>query len=208
MHLNYVLISDGSSDEALLPILENAMKLNSKFKSFQGRRADFSRYNKPVKKLEDKIDCAVDLYDPDVLFIHRDAENQPIDHRSNEIEIALSKSKILKSSRLTYVTVIPVRMTEAWLLIDVNAIKCASGNPNSEFLCILPPPWKLENEPDPKLLLEKLIKDSSCLNKRRLKKLNIRHAIQLVPRYINDFSSLKELPSYKFLIKQIVEKLN
>jgi hypothetical protein len=207
MHLNFVLLSDGSSDQALIPILEDALYKYSVFNSIQGQRADLSRYNRPLRRLEEKIDCAVDLYNPDVIFIHRDAEKKSLQDRVNEIDHALSRCKIFGLDGRDHVKVIPIRMTEAWLLIDEMAIKKAAGNPTFKERLNLPKRRALENIPNPKSTLTDLIKKASNLHGRRLKKLNLGHCIQLIPRYIEDFTPLSGLPSYKFLLGQINDKL-
>jgi len=208
MHLNYILLSDGSSDGALIPIIEDALLKTSKYSSFYGRRADLSRYPTSIDKLEDKIDLTLEFYNPDVIFIHRDAERELLDKRIIEIENGIKKSTLQKTYFIPELKIIPIRMTEAWLLIDENAIKFACGNPHSKVKLSLPRCKDLEHIPNPKKTLEDLIIKGSELSKRRLKKLNVRHAIQLVPRYIEDFSPLTILSSYQYFLQQIKEKLN
>ncbi|MBN1199575.1 MAG: DUF4276 family protein [Bacteroidales bacterium] len=207
MDLQYILISDGTSDSALLPIIDDALMKYSKYKSPQGKRADLSRYNRPTRFLHEKIDCAVDLYNPDLIFIHRDAEREPLQKRVQEIERALDKCNSVGWKDRNHVKLIPVRMTEAWLLLDQSAIKSAAGNPGSKSKLELPRKGVLEDLSNPKKLLQDLIKEASNLSGRRLKKLDVGHCIQLIPHFMEDFSPLFELPSYNFFIHQINDNL-
>lgn len=207
MDLNYILLSDGTSDKALIPIIDDAILKFSGFRSPQGKRADLSRYSRPLKRLCDKIDCAIDLYNPDIIFIHRDAEKESIQRRVIEIDRHCIKSKLVNTRQWNHIKVIPVRMTEAWLMIDEAAVKSAAGNPNFNGKLNIPPIKKLESLPDPKQLLKEAIKTASCLNGRGLKKLDIGHCIQLIPEFIKDFYPLVELKSYQFFTKQIIEHL-
>lgn len=208
MKLNYILLSDGTSDRALIPIIDDALKKFSRFRYPKGTRADLSRYPRPAKRLFEKIEIAQDLYNPEIIFIHRDAEKEPIEKRIEEIDLNWNKCKINRSGSLSHVKVIPVRMTEAWLLIDEQAVKFAAGNPNFTGKLALPPIHKLEYLPDPKMTLTEAIKTASCLSGRGLKKLDTGHCIQLIPQYINDFDPLMALKSYQFLKSEIEEKLS
>ena len=89
MQLNYVLISDGTSDRALIPIINFTLKKYHDSISFSGVRADFSRLLKEPKKLTEKIEAAIDLFEPTIVFVHRDAENEKISLRENEIGTAI-----------------------------------------------------------------------------------------------------------------------
>jgi Domain of unknown function (DUF4276) len=185
MDVNYVLISDGTSDRALIPVIDFTLKTYHADILFKGQRADFSRLLKKPKDLSEKILCAIDLFDSSILFVHRDSENEKPSIRDKEIENAI-EAVAKKINEKKFVKVIPVRMTEAWLLINEKAIRKASGNPK-----------------DPKNVLESLIKESSQLSSRRLKSLNLRMCIQLVSQHIDDFTPLRDLSSYNHFEEQV-----
>ncbi len=106
------------------------------------------------------------------------------------------------------ICVVPVRMTEAWLLIDEPAIKTASGNPNSDENLDMPDLKKLESEKNPKKTLHDLIKMASKLKGRNLDKLNIHQAVHRVAENINDFSPLKNLSAFQELENEVSGNLN
>jgi len=97
-----------------------------------GTWADLRRLPSPPKDLRGRIDAALDLYPCDLLFIHRDAEGVPLDQRVAEIEDAVVG---LPAPR---VPVVPVRMQEAWLLIDEPALRRAAGNPHGGVSLAMP----------------------------------------------------------------------
>ncbi len=200
--MKYVLISDGSSDRVLLNIINYTLKSFTN-KNFEGQRAEFGFLKEKVKNLERKIFYAIDLYEPDIIFIHRDAEKQSLQSRDSEIDKELSKAEAYIKKQKQFAKIIPVRMTEAWLMIDERAIRAAAGNPNGKKQIHLPRIKNLEDIPEPKDELEKLLQIASGLSGRRLRDLNTRHAIQLIPEYIDDFSALEELPSYQHFKNQI-----
>jgi hypothetical protein len=84
----------------------------------------------------------------DVLVVHRDAEAQTVDHRLAEIQAALEDVAL----QWYLIPVIPVRMTEAWLLLDESAIRVVAGRPTGIDPLNLPSVWSVESEPDPKFL--------------------------------------------------------
>ncbi|MFO7655742.1 MAG: hypothetical protein R6W78_01635 [Bacteroidales bacterium] len=206
--MRYILISDGSSDKALLPIIDFLLKSIVPDEDIIGERADLARLPKPPKRLEEKILTALELYEPDYIFIHRDAEKMLLSERDNEIEIAIQKVRAKTAATNPFFKLIPIKMTEAWLLIDEKAIKHASGNPNSRIRLDMPSIKNLEKISNPKRILEQLIKSASGLSGRRLQSLNLRMHIQLVSMYIDDFSVLEGLVAYKHFKTQVIRCFN
>lgn len=200
--MKYILISDGSSDRVLLNIINYTLKIYSE-RYFEGQRAELGFLAEKVKSLEQKIFHAIDLYEPDIIFIHRDAEKQTLESREVEITEAINKLQNIVYQNKLFVKIIPVRMTESWLMIEEKAIRKAAGNPNGKIPLNLPKIKNLESLPDPKATLEDLLKSASSLSGRRLRDLNTRHSIQLIPEFIEDFSPLEQIPSYQHFKKQI-----
>lgn len=62
------------------------------------------------------------LFPSEILFIHRDAEREDPVKRIEEIESALDQVDVNMRFRHN-IPVIPVRMSEAWLLISERAIR-------------------------------------------------------------------------------------
>lgn len=199
----YVLVSDGSSDRALINLINNCLEAQFDIR-FEGVRAELGIIlRKKTNSLAEKISTAIEWYEPDFVVIHRDAENQSVAKRVQEIEQAIGE---LNNQKLDFAKIIPIKMTEAWLLIDELAIRKASGNPNGKMPLQLPTLDKLETIPDPKDYLQKLIKQASGLSGRRLRDLNVSQSIQLIPEYITNFDALDVLNSYQHF-KEEVKKL-
>ncbi|MCB9294649.1 MAG: hypothetical protein H6559_16240 [Lewinellaceae bacterium] len=169
--------------------------------------ADLKPISKGNEKLAERICKAVDLFPCDVLFIHRDAEKESIESRENEIRHAIDNAEC---ELPVCIPVTPIKMSEAWILIDIESIRIASGNPNGKDVLKLPAIDKLEKIPDPKKDLIELIKKASGLNKRRLKGFNPRKAMHRLAEVIEDYSRLRRLDSFKKLeegIDKIIENL-
>ena len=147
------------------------------------------------KSLSEKIRLGVEFFPCDLLFVHRDAEKLPRVDRVGEIERALTDSPA--STGVPAVCVVPVRMTEAWLLFDEDAIRSAANNSNGKTSLVLPRPALTEQETDPKRVLYKAIQDASELNARRRQKLNLSHCARRVSTLIEDFSPLRALPAFR-----------
>jgi hypothetical protein len=128
--LRYTLLTDGSSDRALIPILNWLLQQYLPDYEIQSEWADLSRLpvTPPHKDLSQRIKLAIELYPCDLLFIHRDAEGFTLEHRVQEIEAGLRN---LAKLQVLTVKIIPIRMTEAWLLFNENAIRIAASNPSS-----------------------------------------------------------------------------
>ena len=202
--LRYTLICDGSRDRCLCSVIEwtltNVPMAESI--SFEGSVADFRGLPSPPACLADKIIYSLDLFPCDVLFVHRDAEREPLAVRVEEIDKA-----VRQTTSKYHVPIVPVRMTEAWLLADESAIRCASGNPNGTKQLTMPRLDKLENIPDPKKKLHDLLEIASDKRGRRLEQFrrDINERVQRVANLTSDFSSLRKLSAFRIFEKTTSE---
>jgi len=201
--LNYTLIADGSSDKALMNIIKWSLDDSYSILPNRGTFADFRNIPNPPKNLMDKAKLAIRYFPFDILFVHRDAEKTDfriIRQRVEEIRRDLEPDLSGKT-----VCVIPVKMMETWLLIEVEAIKKAAGNRNYSKLIDLPPIKRLENENQPKEKLHHILREVSGLKGRNLKKFNPEAAVHLVAENIKDFSPLRNLEAFRaFEAEQIM----
>lgn len=197
--ITYTLLSDGSSDRALMPILTWALHQKLPGCGVIPRWADLRTLHRPPKCLRERIKTAVELYPCDILFIHRDSESAPRCRRIAEIERALQAAAIPTAQRPC--PVVPVRMQEAWLLFCESAIRWASGNPNGRMA--LQVSQNYETIPHPKRELHRLLKEASGLRGRRLKALNVQELVHRVAQLIDDFSPLRGLSAFQALEQDI-----
>ena len=195
--LRFTLLSDGSSDRALIPVLRWVLRAQGVNTAIQAEWADLRRLPDPPKLLADKVLSAIELYPCDLLFIHRDAERNARDSRIEEIENALTETRV--RDKIAVVSVVPIRMHEAWLLFDESAIRRAAGNPNGTQLLNLPRIQVVERVPDPKEDLYDLLRQASGLSGRRLRAFReSKHAAD-VSSFINDFSLLRTVSAFRHL---------
>ncbi len=68
------------------------------------------------------------------------------------------------------VPIVPVQMTEAWLLLDETDIRFVAGRPSGTNPLDLPAIAGVESVPDPKSVLRQALKNASGLSGRRLRK--------------------------------------
>lgn len=160
--------------------------------------ADLSRLLKPPKlwDLEGRITAALGMSECDVLFVHRDAERITWGERKAEIEVAWERL-IGRYTAQTLVCIVPVRMTEAWLMFDEQAIRKAARNPNGSMPIRLPSATRIDRLPDPKEELKTLLRIASGLRRRDLSRFADSQAVHLVAQYTNDFSFLRQLEAFR-----------
>jgi hypothetical protein len=193
--VHYLLITDGSSDRVLQVILEKTIHSLDPTVRVEGELVDRRLLElKKAKSLADRIRFALELYEtPDILFVHRDAERVAVSERAEEIKDAVNSL----ASDQRCVPVVPVRMQEAWLLVDETAIRAGSGNPNGRGRIDLPALHDIEGIPDPKALLVNLLKDASGLQGRRRKKFPVHAAMQRVVNYLDSVAPLERLSAFR-----------
>jgi hypothetical protein len=205
--LRFTLVTDGPSDgEMLIPILEWLLRTHCGSIGINVVHADLLRCREVPKGLLKRIEFALEAYTCDCLFVHRDAERDPPGSRRKEIQKAVEG--LSAKMRIPHVCVVPIRMTEAWLLFDEAAIRRASGNPNGKVQLTVPPISSLEDKPDPKRLLHELLIIASEFSGRRRKSFDPKARVRLVARSLDDFSPLRQLSAFRELESDLHQIIN
>ena len=183
------LLGEGSSDRCLIPLLEWLLcQLTDD--ELQLRWIDTSRV-RTDGTLRGKVEAALRLDQPDLLFVHRDADGTGGLPRYAEIEAA--------AGGVPHVPVVPVRMSEAWLLLDEAAIRAAAGSPRGRAPLVLPQPNRVEAVDDPKSVLHAAIVEASGLTGRRRDKLDVAAAVHRVAALTTDWGLVRALPAFQRL---------
>jgi hypothetical protein len=199
--LKFTLLADGSSDQVLIRHLEWFVRRQvAPTTTIQSEWADLRSIHPKPANLSERIHRAIELYPCDLLFVHRDAEKQDPQLRYDEIAAAV---RSITSVAESVVSVVPVRMQEAWLLFDECAIRWAAGNPNGRDDLGLPSLSKLESLPNPKSILLQSLRKASGLAGRRLRQFRGRAAARRVAEYIQDFTPLLQLDAFQRLDSDI-----
>jgi hypothetical protein len=194
--LKYTLLADGGSDRALIYIIDWIFKQYTHH--YSGQFADKAPPH--GDGLYRRAQWALKFYPCDILFVHRDAENRDHDLRIEEIRRELSKI------HNHYIPIVPVHMTEAWLLSSEAAIREAAGNPHGNQSLKLPLPSQWDKISNPKMVLFEALKTATGLQGRRLHKFNaqqIHQARLRVAQLTDDFSGLNILPAFQRLSQDI-----
>lgn len=128
---------------------------------------DFARLHPPPgRTLESRLQRLLGLDDQfEVLIVHRDAEAHAPDSRLTEIGDACEVATVAWPRT----AIVPVRMTEAWLLLDEPSIRLVAGKPSGTQSLALPRAAVVEDLPDPKAVLQRASETASELRGRRLR---------------------------------------
>lgn len=148
-----LFIAEGQSDAPLADIVEVLM-LNRGI-TVQLSTPDFSRLPRVKKDVASRLVAGLSLIGGpvDLVVVHRDADNAGRGARTAEIHEAVASATVTGS----VLPVVPVRMTEAWLLLDDAAIRRVAGNPAGRTTLDLPKVHEVERVPDPKQLLRECL---------------------------------------------------
>jgi hypothetical protein len=190
------LVADGTSDHKMLTPLIDALMDQHCPLPFQTQIADW--LPKEAKTTAERVEAAAKFYPCDLLFVHRDAENVEPAKREAEIRRGLEGL----STAPSLICVVPVRMTEAWLLTSEAAIRAAVGNPQGVAVLKLPPLAKVESIDAKAVLLRALeiAKELGSHRSRRFRPEVYRHR---VAELLSDLTQLRQLPSFQHLESQV-----
>ena len=203
--LNYTLLSEGSSDQALIPVLGWLLSQCGVVMPMKAHWADLTRLRRPPVGLSERISAALDYYPCQLLFVHRDADRTPPEARRREIQRAVQESSEQLAAAPPAIAVVPVRAQEAWFLFNEGCLRSAAGNPLGRVRLNLPRITDLEAVPDPKGLLYSLLREASGLAGRRRRKLRVNVAVHRIAALAEDFSQLRALPAFAVLERDIAE---
>lgn len=200
--LRYTLVADGPSDRALLHVVTWLLQQLPGLVNWaiSPQFADLRLIGPHPDGLSERIQAAIKNFPCEILFVHRDAERDDPTARRAEIQDAIP------AQWRSFVCVVPVRMTEAWLLINEQAIRTAAGNPCGTAPLDLPSIDRLEAIPDPKQLLRQLLCGATMLGARRLEQFrrDLPLRVQRVAELISDFGPLRRLRAFQELEKETV----
>lgn len=180
--LTYSVVADGGTDRVLVPIIQWAIhRLDPQVEILE---PEFAKRSGSVKDF-------LSVYNPEVMlvFVHRDSENRSIEERL--VEFATTEES-------NVVPVIPVRMSEAWLLVNGPAIARAAGASSS--IVTVPKTSTIENISDPKRHLDNLILEAAGNPSGRRRKIFKRSMVNRrvsVASIITDYSPLEDLHAFR-----------
>lgn len=193
--IGYTLVGDGPSDRVLTHVADWVLR-RSFGHALLEEPAFLPRAHQPIPQA---VDLARQRFGRNVIIVHRDAERARWETRVREIPHDAG-----------VVRLIPVRMTETWLLGDEAAIRSAAGHPSGRHALGLPPWPKVETLPDPKKALqEALVAAAGSPRGRRLKRLRRDRArlTHLVADYTEDWAHLRSLEAFRHFQAELVSAI-
>lgn len=201
--VQHTLLGDGSSDRILVPVLDWLLRahLPETVTLDQAQVADLGRLPNPPPRtdLVSRIRVAAELYPCDVLFVHRDAEQRlGYAARRAEVEHAVRHAGL----DVRCIPVVPVRMSEAWLLIDESALRRAADYPNGTASLEWPSPIRLEKIHAKQVLFDLLRAAANQAGRRRQRVSPERRRARLAT-LIDDFAPLRQFASFQDLERDV-----
>ncbi len=186
--LSVTLVADGTSDlHALTPIVTLLLDQWSPCPYSISQASSLGHGH----ALGPRLQKALELFPCDLLLVHRDAERFTVSSRENEVLAAMCDARVT----VPHVSVVPVQMTEAWLLIDEAAIRAAVGNPKGTAPLNLPRPQQLESV-DAKAHLFQALETASELGARRSRRFQAQQYRHRVAEALLSVGPLRALPSF------------
>lgn len=159
-----LLLADGPSDE---PLGRHVARLARRHGfELDVVAPDLRRLDPPPARDVANRLAAVLAFDDafDLVIVHRDAEGQNPQSRRDEVFSGVASVR----EQMPALPIVPIRMTEAWLLVDEDAIRRTAGRPNGTMPLDLPSPGTVEQVPNPKQLLREALEVASGATGRRL----------------------------------------
>jgi len=142
-----------------------------------------------------------------ILFIHADADADAKAAREERIKPAMNRLTAtgeFSSDRI--VAVIPVKMTEAWMLADPDALRKALHLAENLDLELPARTRELERLTDPKTQLQQITRLSSTRKRQRRR----RDPLKSLPRQLGDSISLdclRRLPAFQTMERELRQSL-
>lgn len=197
--VSFALLREGTSDDGLVAVLrqllvvEGAARVIGAARPYRG-----SVYEKITELLTEEQRV-------DLIFVHRDSDTRDARPRLDEIRDAATQ---LGVGGMT-VGIVPVTMTEAWLLCDEQAIRDVVGRSRGTEPLGLPGIGEIERLADPKAALREACLRASNASGRRRQEVGrafTRHRASLLER-LNVSGPVSRLSAWGLLRADIREAL-
>jgi hypothetical protein len=136
-----------------------------------------------------------------LVVVHRDADRGLAHDRKDEIEKAVRG----EWPGLRHVAVVPVRMLEAWLLLDEGCLRQVAENPSGRVSLDLPKGIAAEKVADPKQLLkDSLARASECKGRRlsQFQKRFSQHRLRML-ELLDPEGPVTGLPSWQDFVRDL-----
>ena len=200
-----LFICEGTSDEPLAEIVERIFV--ERGCNLRLTVPPFDTLKGVAKDVRSRVDAGLKLigHSVDLVIVHRDADNAGWQARYHEISNAVAGV----SPGSLMIPIIPISMTEAWLLLDEGKIRFVSGKPSGKSRLKLPKVHEVEGVSDPKDLLKEALLTASESTGRRRKTVAQRfgqHRRQLLQN-LDVNGPVKDLSAWKLLSDRIDEVL-
>ncbi|MEU7001761.1 hypothetical protein [Nonomuraea sp. NPDC046570] len=196
-----MFVAEGTSDLPLADIVEALFV--DRGVTVRLSKPDFSLLDSVPRDVESRIAAGFRLVrgPVDVVVVHRDSDNAGYDARRGEIERAVLSAGLASS----IIPIVPIRMTEAWLLLDEAAIRQVAGNPRGRENLKLPKVHEVEGVPDPKQLLRDCLLragEETGRRRERMVKRFCQHRRQLLER-LDRAGPVSKLTGWKRMVDDI-----
>ncbi|MGW1183253.1 hypothetical protein ACWD7Y_25185 [Streptomyces drozdowiczii] len=203
MTTRVLFIGEGSSDNGLVQHVESIAARKGLVASITV--PDFGLLRLPTgHSVRDKLRAARELHGfYDLAVVQRDADRGPAQDRKDEIAEAVRA----EWPGLQHVAVVPVRMLEAWLLLDEACLRQVAENPRGRVSLDLPKGTAAEKVADPKQLLKDLLARASEYKGRRLSQFQKRfsqHRLRML-ELLDPEGPVTCLPSWQNFVKDLDE---
>ena len=140
-----------------------------------------------------------------LLFVHADGANDPRRAREEQIDPALTAIRSQFPEDVTGIAVIPVRETEAWAIVDGDAVRQAFGTVLDNSRLGLPASTRAaEAVTDPKLALQGVLEAVDPSARRRQQRISA--YLNLLGEQVS-LSCLRELPAFSRLDSEVTDAL-
>lgn len=208
--VRFILICEGSSDKALVEHLQDLLIHCGAIEAIGAavdRPSIKSSRNRSISAIGEKVRALLSIdSEYDLLFVHRDSDGADYNTRHAEVEKAMVEAEAAPS----WVPAIPVRETEAWLLLDETAIRRVAGNPNGRVPLNLPTPARVENVLHPKEVLREALSAASGRQGNRLRKFNrnFRQHRRVLLEQLPVGGDLERVPAWRRLKRAVEDFLS
>ena len=189
--LTWSIVADGGTDRLLVPVIQWAIhRLDP----------DVEILEPEFRKRHGSIDASIGACGSGamIVFFHRDSENLSLPERLREFETVTQPN---------VVPVVPVQMSEAWVLFDGPAVAKAAGSRTGDVT--VPRVAEIESIRNPKEKLNELLFRAAgepTGRRGRDFRRSIAQRRVSVAEFIMDYSPLEKVPAFQWFQEALAER--